>query len=101
MAELTCDQRASFQDTSMSRDKMTEQTLNVQIEGCIQGNEAEINQAVENALSNLMALAERGDIEFASSEDMARVAEQMIRASIDRMGIEDVVGLSVTCVGGK
>jgi hypothetical protein len=46
-----------------------------------------------------MALAERGDIEFASPEDMARVAEQMIRASIDRMGIEDVVRLSVTCVG--
>ena len=83
----------------MSRDRMTEQKLNVQVEGCIQGNVTEINQAVENALSNLMALAERGDIEFDGPEDMARVAEQMIRASMDRMRIEDVVGLSVTCVG--
>ena len=78
---------------------MTEQKLKVHIEGCIQGNETEINQAVENALSNLMALAERGDMEFDGPEDMAHVAEQMIRASIDRMVIEDVVGLSVTCVG--
>ena len=78
---------------------MAEQKLNVQIHGCIQGNETEINQAVENALANLMALAERGDIEFDGPEDMARVAEQMIRASMDRMGIADVVGLSVTCVG--
>jgi len=77
---------------------MAEQKLQVQIEGCIQGNEAEINQAVENALSNLMALVNRGDIEFDGPEDMAHVAEQMIRASMDRMGIEDVVGLSVTCV---
>ncbi len=83
----------------MSRDRMAEQKLNVQIEGCIQENETEINQAVENALSNLMALAEGGDIEFDGPEDMARVAEQMIRASMDRMGIEDVVGLTVTCVG--
>jgi len=78
---------------------MAEQKWNVQIHGCIQGNETEINQAVENALANLMALAERGDIEFDGPEDMARVAEQMIRASMDRMGIADVVGLSVTCVG--
>ena len=78
---------------------MAEQKLQVQIEGCIQGNEAEINQAVENALSNLMALAERGDMEFDCPEDIAPVAEQMIRASMDRMRIEDVIGLSVTCVG--
>ena len=78
---------------------MAEQKLQVQIEGCIQGNEAEINQAVENALSNLMALVNRGDIEFDGPEDMAHVAEQMIRASMDRMGIEDVIGLTVTCVG--
>ena len=78
---------------------MAEQTVNIQIHGCIQGKETELNQAVENALSNLMALAERGDIEFDGPEDMAHVAEQMIRASMDRMGIEDVVGLSVTCVG--
>jgi hypothetical protein len=77
---------------------MAEQKLQVQIEGCIQGHETEVNQAVENALSNLMALAERGEIEFDGPEDMAHVAEQMIRASMDRMGIEDVVGLSVTCV---
>jgi hypothetical protein len=78
---------------------MTEQTLKVQIHGCLQANEAEIEQAVENALSNLMALAEEGDIEFAGPEEMARLAEQMIRASMDRLGIQDVVGLSVTCVG--
>ena len=77
---------------------MAEQTLKVQIEGCIQGNETEINQAVENALSNLMALVERSNMEFDRPEDMAHVAEQMIRASMDRMGIEDVIELSVTCV---
>ena len=82
----------------MSRDRMAEQKLNVQIQGCIQGNETEINQAVENALSNLMALVERGDMEFDGPEDMAHVAEQMIRASMDRMGIEDVIRLKVTCV---
>ena len=49
---------------------MAEQKLQVQIEGCIQGNEAEINQAVENALSNLMALVNRGEIEFKRREDM-------------------------------
>jgi hypothetical protein len=78
---------------------MTEQTLKVQMQGCIQANEVEINQAVENALSNLMALVERGDMEFDRPEDMAHVAGQMIRASMDRMGIADVVGLSVSCVG--
>src|SRR5215207_2299826 len=57
-----------------------------------------IKQAVENALSNLMALVEMGHMEFDKPEDMAHVAEQMIRASMDRMGIEDVVGLGVTCV---
>src|SRR3954462_1096165 len=70
----------------MRRNRMTERKLKVQVQGCVQGNEAEINQAVENALSNLMALAERGDIEFDGPEDMAHVAEQMIRASMDRMG---------------
>ena len=77
---------------------MTEQKLQVQIQGCLQAHEAEIEQAVENAFTNLMALVEGGDMEFDSPEDMAHVAEQMIRASMDRMGIEDVVGLSVTCV---
>jgi hypothetical protein len=48
-----------------------------------------------------MALVEGGDMEFDGPEDMAHVAEQMIRASMDRMGIEDVIGLSVTCVGGR
>ena len=78
---------------------MTEQTLKVQIHGCLQANEAEIEQAVENALANLRALAEEGDIEFDGPEDMARLAEQMIRASMDRMRITDVVGLTVTCAG--
>ena len=78
---------------------MTERKLKVQVQGCFRASEAEVNQAVENALSNLMVLAERGDFEFDGPEDMARVAEQMIRASMDRMGIADVVGLSVTCVG--
>ena len=82
----------------MRRVRMAEHRLKVQIEGCIQGNETEINQAVENALSNLMALVERGDMEFDGPEDMAHVAEQMIRASMDRMGIEDVVGLTVTYI---
>jgi hypothetical protein len=77
---------------------MTEQKLQVQIQGCLQAHEAEIEQAVENAFTNLMALVEGGDMEFDSPEDMAHVAEQMIRASMDRMEIEDVVRLSVTCV---
>ena len=55
---------------------MTERKLKVQVEGCIQGNETEINQAVETALANLMALAERGDIEFDGPKDMARVADR-------------------------
>jgi len=67
--------------------------------GCVQANEAEIRQAVENALANLMALIETDDIEFSGPEKTAQVAEQMIRASMDWMGIEDVVGLTVTCVG--
>jgi hypothetical protein len=65
IAQLAC-----FQSFGTKRDGMTEQTLKVQIEGCIQGNETEINQAVENALSNLMALVERGDMEFDGPEDM-------------------------------
>jgi hypothetical protein len=77
---------------------MTEQKLQVQIQGCLQAHEAEIEQAVENAFTNLMALVQGGDMEFDSPEDMAHVAEQMIRASMDRMEIEDVVRLSVTCV---
>jgi hypothetical protein len=64
-----------------------------------QGSETEINQAVENGLANLMALIKSGDIEFDRPEDMAHVAEQMIRASMDRMGIVEVVSLSVTCIG--
>ena len=46
-----------------------------------------------------MAIAEEGDMEFAGPEEMAHVAEQMIQASMNRLGIQDVVGLSVTCVG--
>lgn len=45
-----------------------------------------------------MALVGADQIEFNAPEDIAQVAEQMIRASMDRMGIEDVVGLSVTRV---
>ena len=79
---------------AMRRDRMVEQKLKIQVQGCIQANEAEINWAVEEALANLMALVERGDMEFDGPEDMAHVAEQMIRASMDRMGIVDFVGLS-------
>jgi hypothetical protein len=46
-----------------------------------------------------MALVEMDDIAFSGPEEIAQVAERMIRASMDRMGIEDVVGLAVTCVG--
>src|SRR4051795_11221762 len=80
-------------------DRMAGQRVTVQVQGCVQANEAEIRQAVENALANLMALVEMDDIEFSSPEEIAQVAEQMIRASMDRMGIEDVVGLTATCVG--
>jgi len=33
---------------------------------------------------------------FDGPEDIAHVAEQMIRAAIDRIGIKDVVDLTVT-----
>ena len=78
---------------------MTEQRVTVQVHGCVQANEAEISQAVEKALANLMALVELDDMAFSGPEEMAQVAEQMIRASMDRMGLADVVGLTVTCVG--
>ena len=70
--------------------------LKVQIQGCIREDAIEIEQAVENALSNLIALVESGDIGSDGPEDIAQVAGQMIRASMDRMGIEGVVGLSVS-----
>ena len=76
-----------------------EQTIRVQVQGCIEQHEAEIERAIENGLSNLRALIEKGEMAFDGPEDMAYVAEQMIRASMDRMGIEDVVGLNVTCAG--
>ena len=76
-----------------------DQTIRVQVQGCIEQYEAEIERAIENGLSNLRALIEKGEMAFDGPEDMAYVAEQMIRASMDRMGIEDVVGLSVTCAG--
>jgi len=50
---------------------MAEQRVTVQIQGCVQANGAEIRQAVENALANLMALVELDDLEFSSPEDMA------------------------------
>ena len=64
---------------------------------CARFKESITPAAVENALSNLMALVETDDIEFNGPEEVAQVAEQMIRASMDRMGIENVVCLSVTC----
>jgi hypothetical protein len=71
--------------------------LKVQIQGCMTADEVDINQAIENAMTNLSALVENGDMEFSGPEEMAHVGRQMIRASMDRMGIEGVVGLSVTC----
>jgi len=43
---------------------MTGQLVNVKIQGCIHAKKAEIQQAVDNALSNLMALLEEGDMDF-------------------------------------
>ena len=68
---------------------MAEQRVTVQVQGCVQANEVEIRQAVGNALANLIALTEVDDIDFSGPEDMAQVAEQMVPASMDRMGIED------------
>ena len=85
--------------STTGQDEMPEQNVAVQIYGHDEADEAKIGQAVENALTNLRVLLERDDIEVNGPEDIAHVAEQMLRASIDRMRIADVVGLSVTCVG--
>ena len=52
---------------------MTEQRVTVQVHGCVQANEAEIRQAVETALANLMALVELDDMEFSSPKELARL----------------------------
>ena len=83
----------------MRRDQMPEQKLAVQVYGHDQADEAKVRQAVENALTNLTALLETEGIEVSGPQDIEQIAAQMIRASMDRMRIADVVGLNVTCVG--
>jgi len=78
---------------------MAEQKLAVQVYGHDQADEAKVRQAVENALTNLRALLETNGIEIGGSQDIEQIAAQMIRASMDRMRITDVIGLNVTCVG--
>ena len=78
---------------------MTEQNLKVQVHGHDQVDEAKVRQAVENALTNLTTLLRTDQMDFDGPDHLAHVAEQMVRASMDRMGIENVVGLTVTCVG--
>ena len=80
-------------------DRMPEQKLAVQVYGHDQADEAKVRQAVENALTNLRTLLETDDIEVNGARDIEQMAAQMIRASMDRMRITDVVGLNVTCVG--
>ena len=78
---------------------MAEQTLAVQVYGHDQAHEAKVRQAVENALTNLTTLLETDGIEVSGARDIEQMAAQMIRASMDRMRITDVIGLNVTCVG--
>ena len=78
---------------------MPEQKLAVQVYGHDQADEAKVRQAVENALTNLRTLLETDRIEVNGARDIEQMAAQMIRASMDRMRITDVVGLNVTCVG--
>ena len=78
---------------------MPEQTIAVQVYGHDQADEAKVRQAVENALTNLTALLETEGIEVGGAHDIEQIAAQMIRASMDRMRIADVIGLNVTCVG--
>jgi hypothetical protein len=78
---------------------MAEQKLAVQVYGHDSADEAKVRQAVENALANLSALLETDGIEVSSPQDIEQFAAQMIRASMDRMRIADVIGLNVTCVG--
>jgi hypothetical protein len=78
---------------------MAEQKLAVQVYGHDPANEAKVRQAVENALTNLTTLLETDGIEISGPQDIEQIAAQMIRASMDRMRIADVIGLNVTCVG--
>ena len=78
---------------------MPEQKLAVQVYGHDQADEAKVRQAVENALTNLTALLETDGIEINGSQDIEQIAAQMIRASMDRMRIADVIGLDVTVWG--
>ena len=78
---------------------MAEQKLAVQVYGHDQADEGKVRQAVENALTNLTTLLETDRIEITGPQHIEQVAAQMIRASMDRMRIADVIGLNVTCVG--
>ena len=80
---------------------MPEQKLAVQVYGHDQADEPKVRQAVENALTNLTALLETDGIEVSGPQDIEQIAAQMIRASMDRMRIADVFGLSVSCVGAE
>ncbi len=84
---------------SSKNNGMRERKTLVQVHGHHQADEAEVRQAVENALANLTTLLQTDQMDFDGPDHIARVAEHMIKASMDRMGIEDVVGLTVTCVG--
>ena len=75
---------------------MADQKLAVQVYGHDPANEVKVRQAVENALTNLRALLDTDNIEVNGARDIEQIAAQMIRASMDRMGIEGVVGLSVS-----
>ena len=78
---------------------MSEQKLAVQVYGHDEADAARVRQAVENALTNLTTLLETDGIEVNGSQDIEQIAAQMIRASMDRMRITDVIGLNVSCVG--
>ena len=78
---------------------MAEQKLAVQVYGHDQADEVKVRQAVENAFTNLRALLETNGIEVNGARDIEQIAAQMIRASMDRMRITDVIGLNVSCVG--
>jgi len=78
---------------------MADQKLAVQVYGHDHADEAKVRQAVENALTNLTALLKTDGIEVSGPQDIEQVAAQMIRASMDRMRIADVIGLDVSCVG--
>ena len=78
---------------------MPEQKLAVQVYGHDPANEAKVRQAVENALTNLTTLLKTDGIEISGPQDIEQIAAQMIRASMDRMRITDVIGLTVTCAG--